>query len=214
MEKYFNLENGIDYKKLLEVAKCVVNGGIVIFPTETVYGIGVNAFNKDAVKKLYEIKKRPLNKPISLLVSDFEMIKRITKNITDLELKLMERYFPGPFTIVLEKKDIIPNIVTSGGNTVGIRMPEEKIARELIRLSGVPIATPSANISGKKSGTNYESIIKDFHEKIDYFIDTGESKIGLASTIVKVIDEKPIVLREGFISKSEIEEFCILYNNK
>lgn len=206
MEKYLDLRNNIDYTKLKKTAEIIRKSGIVIFPTETVYGIGANGLDEVAIKKLYEVKQRPLNKPISLLVSDMNMINKIAKDITELEYKLMQKFFPGPFTIVLKKKDIVSNIVTSNQNTVGVRMPSGEIARKLVEYAGVPIATPSANISGKPSGTNLKDIMKDFEKKVDYFIDGGESKIGIASTIVKVIDNVPHILRQGSISKEQIEE--------
>ena len=206
MENYLDLKNNIDYTKLKIPAQIIHKGGVVIFPTETVYGIGVNGLNEEAVRKLYKIKQRPLNKPISLLVSDMNMVNKVTKDITDLEYKLMERFFPGPFTIILNKKDIVPDIVTANSSTVGIRMPSEEITRKLIEYANVPIAAPSANISDKPSGTNLESIIKDFEGKVDYFIDSGESKLGIASTIVKVIDGIPHILRQGTITKEQIQE--------
>ena len=193
-------------KEIEEAANIIKNGGIVIFPTETVYGIGANGLDEKAVKRIYEVKKRDYNKPISLLVSDFQMIEKLTKDITDIEYRIMRAFFPGPLTIILKKKDIIPSIVTSGGDTVGIRMPEGDLARKLVELSGVPIATPSANISGKRSGTNLKEIMKDFKGKVDFYIDGGESKLGLASTIVKIIDNKVHILREGSITKEEIEK--------
>ena len=208
MQKYLDFTNQIDYTKLKEVGGIIKKGGIVVFPTETVYGIGTNAFKNESVELIYNIKKRPLNKPITLLVSDIEMIKEITKDITDLEYKLMEKFFPGPFTIILKKKDIVPDIVTSNQDTVGIRIPDNKIARELIKYAGVPIATPSANISGKPSGTKMEDIMKDFDENVDCFIDSGESKLGVASTIVRVLDGIPHILREGSITKKQIEEIA------
>ena len=204
MEKLLNLKNSTDYQKLRYPAGIIKNGGIVVFPTETVYGIGVNGLDRNAVEKLYKIKERPLDKPISLLVSDFEMIEKVAQNITEVEYKLMKKFFPGPLTIILNKRDIVPDIVTSGGDTVGIRMPKEEITRKLIEYAGVPIAAPSANISGKPSGTNLQEIIQEFEGKVDYFIDGGKSKIGISSTIVKVIDEIPYILREGSISKKEI----------
>lgn len=204
-EKYIDLNNKTDYIKLKEPAEIIKNGGIVVFPTETVYGIGANGFEAKAVKKLYNIKQRPLNKPISLLVSNMDMVNQVAKDITELEYRLMEAFFPGPFTIILKKKDIVPNIVTAGQNTVGIRMPAGEIARKLVEYANVPIATPSANISGKPSGTNLVSIMKDFDGKVDYFIDGGESKLGIASTIIKVIDGVPHILRQGSISKEQIE---------
>ena len=204
MENYLNLKNDTDYTKLKTPAKIIKQGGIVIFPTETVYGIGVNGLDQTAVKKLYTIKQRPLNKPISLLVSDMNMVNKIAKDITSLEYKLMEAFFPGPFTIILKKSNIVPDIVTANQDTVGVRMPSEIISRKLVEYANVPIATPSANISGKPSNTNLENVLKDFEGKVDYIINGGESKIGLASTIVKVIDGIPYILRQGSITKEQI----------
>ena len=205
MENYLDLKNKLDCSKLTEPAKIINKGGIVIFPTETVYGIGVNALNESAVKRLYEVKQRPLSKPISLLVSNIDMVSSLAKNITDIEYKLMENFFPGPLTIILEKRDIVPNILTSGSNTVGIRMPDNIIALELIKYANVPLATPSANISGKPSGTDLSMIMSDFIDKVDYFIDGGPCKIKTASTIVKVVNGKPVILRQGSITLDEIE---------
>lgn len=208
MQKYLDLRNGIDYIKIQEPSEIIKKGGIVIFPTETVYGIGANGLDEKAVKKLYEIKQRPLNKPISLLVSNMNMVNQIAQDITELEYKLMEKFFPGPFTIILKKKHIVSNIVTAGQDTVGIRMPSGEISRKLVEYANVPIATPSANISGRPSGTNLEQIMKDFDGKVDYFIDGGESKLGIASTIVKVIDGIPHILRQGTITKEQIEKIA------
>ena len=204
MNNYLDFKNNIDYTKLKEPAKIIKDGGIVVFPTETVYGIGVNGLNKNALKKLYEVKQRPLNKPISLLVNSIEMINQLTKNITKLEYALMKEFFPGPLTIILQKKDIVPDILTANSDTVGIRMPSNKIALKLIEYAGVPIATPSANLSGKPTGTNFKDIIKDFDGKADYFIDGKISKTGFASTIIKVTDEVPHILRQGPITKEQI----------
>lgn len=209
MERLINLKNCKDYQKLRYPAKIVKNGGIVVFPTETVYGIGTNGLDKEAVERLYKIKERPLNKPISLLVSDFEMIEKVAKDISETEYKIMKKFFPGPLTIILNKKDIVPNILTSGGSTVGIRMPEDEITRKLIEYAGVPIAASSANISGRSSGIDIQDIIKEFGDKIDYYIDGGKSKIGIGSTIVKVENNAIKILREGIISKEEIENTLI-----
>ena len=149
MEKYINLKTELNYEKLKEPAKIIRDGGIVIFPTETVYGIGTNGLDEKAIKKIYEVKQRSFNKPISLLVNNIEMVNKIAKNISKLEYEIMETFFPGPLTIILEKRSIIPNILTANTNTVGIRMPSSEIAKKLIEYAGVPIATPSANISGR-----------------------------------------------------------------
>ena len=186
--------------------KLIKQGKIVIFPTETVYGIGTNGLDKNAVKKLYEIKQRPLNKPISLLVSNMEMVNLIAKDITETEYKIMRNFFPGPLTIILKKKDIVPYIVTAGQDTVGVRMPRGDVARKLVELAGVPIAAPSANKSGEPSGTNLQEIMKYFEGKVDYCIDGGDSELGLASTIIQVIDEKPMILRQGSITLEQINK--------
>lgn len=203
---YLNLEKDIEYDKLLKPAQIIKNGGLVIFPTETVYGIGTNALDSKAVKKLYEVKKRTYEKPISLLVNSIEMIENIAKDITELEYELIKNFFPGPLTIILKKKENISNIVTANKETVGVRMPQNDIALKLIEYAGVPIATPSANISGKPSGTNIKDIMRDFEEKVEYFIDNGPSKIGQSSTIVQIIDETPYILRKGAISELEIKK--------
>ena len=204
---YIDLKNNEDLDRLKEPAKIIKEGGVVIFPTETVYGIGTNGFNEESIRKIYEIKKRDFNKPISLLVSDMNMVKKVAKDISDLEYKLMEKFFPGPLTIILNKKKEVPDILTANGNTVGIRMPSGIVARKLIEYAGVPIATPSANISGRPSGTNVNDIKRDFEGKVDAIIDNGESKLGIASTIVKVVENKVNILREGSIKKEEILEF-------
>lgn len=206
MEQYINMKNNLNYDKLKEPAQIIKKGGIVIFPTETVYGIGTNGLDENAIKKLYEVKQRPLNKPISLLVNNIEMVEKIAKNITEVEYKLMERFFPGPLTIILEKRDIVPDILTSNTNTIGIRMPSGEIAKKLIEFAGVPIATSSSNISGKPSGTNITDIKKDFEGKVDCFIDNGESELGIPSTVIRIIDNIPHILRQGAISEEEIRK--------
>ena len=145
-----------------KAGELIKQGKIVIFPTETVYGIGTNGLDENAVRKLYEVKKRPLNKPISLLVSNMEMVNLIAKDITETEYKIMKNFFPGPLTIILKKKKNVPDIVTAGQDTVGVRMPRGDVARKLVELSRVPIAAPSANISGEPSGTNLQEIMKHF----------------------------------------------------
>ena len=204
MQNYLDFKEKIDYTKLKEVARTIKQGGIIVFPTETVYGIGTNGLKENSVKRLYEVKQRPLNKPISLLVNGINMINEIAQEITDLEKALIKEFFPGPLTIILKKKDTVPNIVTANSNMVGVRMPSNEIALKLIEYAGVPIATPSANISGKPSGTNMEDIMKDFEGKVDYFLDDGPSKIGISSTIVQVIDGVPHILRQGKITEEQI----------
>ena len=204
MEKHIDFKNNIDELTLKKVGQTIKNGGLAIFPTETVYGIGTNGLNKTAIENLYSVKQRPLNKPISLLVSSMDMINEIACEISDIEYKLIEAFFPGPFTIILKKKDNIPDILTAGNNTVGVRMPNCEITQKLIEYADCPIAAPSANITGKPSGIKVADFVQDFYDKVDYIIHNGDAKIGLASTIVQVTDGVPHILREGSITKEQI----------
>ena len=189
-----------------KAAQIIKDGGIVLFPTETVYGIGANALNDEAVKKIFIAKGRAQDNPLILHISNMEMLSLIAKNINELEYKLMDAFWPGPFTIILEKKDNIALRATCNGNTVGIRMPSNKIAHDLIELSGLPIAAPSANVSGKPSGTNLDDIIDELKDKVDYIIDGGQTDIGIESTVVRVINNEVKILRPGKITKEDIEK--------
>ncbi len=204
MSIYLDLKNSKDYIKLQEASNIIKAGGIVLFPTETVYGIGADCFNEQAVKKVFQAKGRDFHNPINLLVSSIDMVNMVAKNISDLEYSLMKAFFPGPFTLILSKKDTIPSIVTAGQSTVGVRMPDNEIALKLVEYSGVPLATPSANLSGKPSGTLFQNVYDDFNDKVDCLIDGGNSSIGIESTIVKVIDNVPHILRPGAITAEQI----------
>lgn len=206
MEKLLDLKNSKNYEKIEEAGNVIKKGGLVLFPTETVYGIGANGLNENAVKNIFIAKGRKQDNPLILHISDYEMLKEISKNIGKIEKKLMETFWPGPFTIILERTKKVPDIVTGGLDTVGIRMPENEIARTLIKYSKVPIAAPSANISGKPSGTRLEDIFDELKEKVDYIIDGGECKIGLESTVVRVIDDIPHILRPGKITAEQIKK--------
>ena len=194
---------------LKKAVELIQKGKIVVFPTETVYGIGTNGLDENTVKKLYKVKQRPLNKPITLLVSNMEMVELLAKDITETEYKIMKKFFPGPLTIILKKKQIVPDIVTSGQDTVGIRMPSGEIAKKLIEKAGVPIATPSANVTGEPSGTNLQDIEKTFKEKVDFYIDGGESGLRLASTIVQVVNGRIQILRQGSITLEQINQIFL-----
>lgn len=208
MDSYLDLKNNVNYSNLQKAVNTIKTGGIVLFPTETVYGIGANGLDSKAVEKIFVAKGRNQTNPINLLVSDMDMVKVVATNICEIEYKLMEAFFPGPFTIILPKTDIVPAIVTAGKNTVGVRMPSGEIAKKLVEYSGVPIAAPSANLSGKPSGTNFDDIYNDFKDKVDYMINGGNSSIGIESTIVQVIDNIPHILRPGSITDTQIEAVC------
>lgn len=205
---YLNFKNNIDDSELNKAANIIKNGGLVLFPTETVYGLGTNALNSNSVEKIFVAKGRNIKNPINLLVSDMQMVEMVATNISKLEYKLIENFFPGPFTIILQKKDIIPSIVTANRDTIGVRMPSGNIAKKLVEYSGVPIAAPSANISGKLSGTSFDDIYDDFKNKVDCMIDGGNVSIGIESTIVQVIDNVPHILRPGSITSEQIEKVC------
>lgn len=195
-------------KEIEKATQIIRNGGIVLFPTETVYGIGANALNDEAVKKIFVAKGRAQDNPLILHISDMGMLDQMAENITELEYKLMDTFWPGPFTIILNKKRNTANVATCFGDTVGVRMPSNKIAHDLIKKSGLPIAAPSANISGKPSGTRLEDIKEELQNKVDYIIDGGECDIGLESTVVRVIDGEVRILRPGRITKEDIEKIA------
>lgn len=206
MSKYIDLRNEVDDSKISEAAQIIKNGGLVVFPTETVYGIGADGLNPNAVEKIYVAKGRVKNKPLILLVSDKKMLEEIVENITEVEDKLIKAFWPGPLTIIFKRRPCVPDIVTGGGKTVGVRLTSGKIARQLIEASGCPIAAPSANISGKPSGKMIEDIFEDLKDRVDCIIDGGKSQIGIESTVVRVIDGVPTILRPGQITPEQIKE--------
>ena len=181
-------------------------GNLVIFPTETVYGLGANALSYDAVDKIFEAKNRASNNPLIVHLKNKDEISKYAIVNNEIEQKLIDTFMPGPFTLILEKKDIIPSNVTCNMDTVGIRIPIDPIAHELLDKLDFPIAAPSANKSTKPSGTNVNDIYDEFKDSVDYLIDGGESLIGLESTVVKVIDNVPTILRPGFITREDITE--------
>lgn len=205
MDKYLDCRVSYEKSALQEAAEYIKNGKLVLFPTETVYGIGANGLDSEAVKSIFVAKGRVLDNPLILHVSGLEMVFSIARDINDIEKSLMDNFFPGPFTIILKKKDIVPGVVTGGLDTVGVRMPSNSIAQDLISLSDVPIAAPSANISGRPSGTNVNDIFNELADKVSYIIDGGDTNIGLESTVVRVIDGKVHILRPGKITKDDIE---------
>ena len=203
---YYNWTKDTNTEELKIVCNLIKNGELVIFPTETVYGIGANALDSNAVNKIFIAKGRPSDNPLIVHIANKSDIDEIAKDITDVERKLINSFMPGPFTIILKRKECVPSNVSAGLDTVAVRMPDNIIAKAIITYSGVPIAAPSANISGKPSGTNIEDIRKELEGKVSAIVDGGKSNIGLESTVVKVIDEVPVILRPGKITPEQIEK--------
>lgn len=198
-------EQNIDKAIIKEAAEVIKQGGLVAFPTETVYGLGVNGLDENAVKKIFIAKGRPQDNPLILHVADLN-IKPYVKEIPKVAKSIMEKYWPGPITLLFKKSDIVPNITSANLDTVGIRMPSNNIARELILASGTTIAAPSANISGRPSPTNVDSCIEDLSGKVEYIIGGSISEVGLESTIVDCTVKPICILRPGAITIEMLRE--------
>lgn len=202
-------ENNIDERAKSVIKKAgdiIKNGGIVAFPTETVYGLGGDGLNPKSSQKIYEAKGRPSDNPLIIHVADMESIKKIVKEIPDAAYKLAEKYWPGPLTMIMNKSDAVPYETTGGLDTVAIRMPSNKIADELIRCSGGYIAAPSANLSGRPSPTQAKYCIEDLDGRVDMIIDGGAVGIGLESTIIDLTSGTPMILRPGYITKENLAD--------
>ncbi|AGB20149.1 L-threonylcarbamoyladenylate synthase [Thermoanaerobacterium thermosaccharolyticum] len=187
-----------------EAANILISGGLVAFPTETVYGIGANSLNPDAVAKIFIAKGRPQDNPLILHIAEFQDLFKYAKNVPDNALKMMELFWPGPLTMIFEKSDIVPPINTAGMDTVAIRMPSNTIAHTLIKRAGIPVSAPSANLSGKPSPTDASHVINDLYGSVDMIIDGGSCDVGVESTVVDMTGEIPIILRPGGITKEMI----------
>ena len=195
-----------NFDAVLDRAAVIIkNGGTVAFPTETVYGLGADGLNPEAVMKIFEAKKRPPGNPLSLLVHSREDVERVSRNIPKSAFRLMDAFWPGPLTIILEKNKIVPNITSGKLKSIGVRMPDHRIPLELIQRAGTPLAAPSANLSGKPSPSLAAHVISDLTGRIDVILDGGEASIGLESTVIDMTVEPPVVLRPGAISIDELE---------
>ncbi len=205
MSKVYDFKGNIKDNELEEIKNIINKGGVVVFPTETVYGIGADAKNKEAVEKIFIAKGRPQDNPLIVHISNYDMLKEFTCNISEIEKTLMDKFWPGPFTIILNSNGTLPLNVTAGLNTVGVRMPDNNIALSIIEKSNTPIAAPSANISGRPSGTNINDIFDELNNKVNAFVDGGETNIGIESTVVKVDKSVINILRPGKVSLEDIK---------
>lgn len=187
-------------------ADIIAGGGLVAFPTETVYGLGGDAFDVNASARIYEAKGRPSDNPLIVHIAALEDLYSLTDNVPEKALALAKEFWPGPLTMIVDKKSCVPDTVTGGLSTVAVRLPSHKVARDLIKASGTFIAAPSANLSGRPSPTRAEHVIEDLSGRVDMIIDGGDIEIGLESTIVDLTEDVPVILRPGYITMEMIED--------
>jgi len=193
-------------KQLDYAAEVLRSGGLVAFPTETVYGLGANALNAGAVEGIYHAKGRPSDNPLIVHIADTDTLKDVAETIPQAAKPLMEKFWPGPLTLIMPKSEKVPEIITAGLNTVAIRMPSHPVALALIKKAGVPVAAPSANSSGKPSPTAAEHVWLDLAGKVDIIIDGGKSDVGVESTVLDVTVQPPQILRPGGVTKEQLEK--------
>ncbi len=189
--------NNPDLTKIEMAAQIIQKGGLVAFPTETVYGLGADALNADAVLALFEAKKRPLDNPPIVHIANASEVYKLTQEVSGNAELIMRKFWPGPLTIVFKRSRIIPNVTVAGLDTVAIRMPKHKVALALIKQSGCPIAAPSANLAGKPSPTTAKHVYEDLNGRIDAILDGGPTSIGVESTVLDLSVDPPLVLRPG-----------------
>jgi len=194
-----------ELNKIRVAAEIIRRGGLVAFPTETVYGLGADALNPEAVARIYAAKKRPPDNPIIVHVASEEEVYKLSENVPESASVLMNSFWPGPLTLVLKASKIVPKTTTGGLDTVAIRMPSLEIALALIRESAVPIAAPSANLAGRPSPTTAEHVKQDLAGKIDLILDAGPTKVGVESTVLDLTTDPPQILRPGGVTYEQLK---------
>lgn len=204
--KIYRTKKDIDNAVIKLSAEEIKKGNLVVFPTETVYGLGADGLNSVAVEKIFKAKNRPSDNPLILHIDNIDMLERLVGEIPDISKSLIESFWPGSLTLLFKKSKCIPDIVTAGLDTVAIRMPKNDIALKLIKESKTPIAAPSANISGRPSPTRSEHVEIDLKGKVNVILDGGKTNIGIESTVLDISEEIPIILRPGSVTKEDIEE--------
>ena len=204
MYRLFDWKENIDESELRDVVNTLKNDGIVIFPTETVYGIGGKATSNKVVDRVYQAKQRPRAKAVNILVANVKEIEKYAVITSKIERKIIENFMPGPLTIILKKKDGFGDYFTAENDTIGVRIPDNKIINTILDAIDFPLIAPSANISDRPSGIRAQDIAEDFKDTVDIIIDGGDAKLGTSSTIVKVVNGEIQILRAGEITKEEI----------
>ncbi len=195
----------------LEAVKCLRAGGIIAIPTDTVYGLAADPFNVDAVQRLYMVKGRPDGKPIPLVLSSVEDVHRVSQNLPGFFFHLTDRFWPGGLTIVIEAKDLLP-VLTAGGNTVGVRIPDNPILLQILQAFGGPAAITSANLSGETPATSPEEIGSELTSRIDMIVDGGETPGPIPSTVYDISVSPPLIRRHGVISEETLTKEFACYN--
>ena len=193
-------------KAIKTAAKILKKGGLVAIPTETVYGLAANALDKKAVANIFKAKGRPQDNPLIVHIADYDDIMHLADYIPFTLMQLAKAFWPGPLTMIIPKSEKIPDIVSGGLNTVAVRMPSHPVARKVIREAGIPLAAPSANISGSPSPTTAHHVMHDLNGRIDAVLDGGECDVGVESTVISLADDKPILLRPGIITLEQLSE--------
>ncbi len=194
-------------KSAHEAAEFIKHGGIVAFPTETVYGLGANLFDVRAIRKIFEAKQRPADNPLIAHIGNFDQLPRLVSFISPNAQKLMGAFFPGPLTIVLKKMAAVPLLATAGLETIGVRMPRHSVARDFLKACGVAVAAPSANLSGRPSPTTWQTVQEDLDGRIDCILQDDATEIGLESTVVDCSTAIPLLLRKGAIPLERLRKF-------
>ncbi len=189
----------------IEAGEYIKRGGIVAFPTETVYGLGANVFDEKAVAKIFEAKRRPTDNPLIAHICEVGQIGTLATEITENAEKFIKSFFPGPLTIVLPKSDAVPSIATAGLNTIGVRMPRFELAHRFLAVCGAPVVAPSANLSGRPSPTTWQAVAEDLDGRLDCILQGDPTEIGLESTVVDCTGEVPLLLRQGVISLTQLQ---------
>lgn len=191
--------------QITEAAAIIRKGGLVAFPTETVYGLGANALDEDAVAKVYEAKGRPSDNPMIVHIARASDIGQLTPRLSSTIVTLIDNFWPGPLTLVVKRKAGVPDRTTGGLDTVGVRMPDSPVALALINQAGCPIAAPSANLSGKPSPTRVQDVIEDLDGKVDAILEGPDCRVGIESTVLDVTGDTPVILRPGLVTAENIE---------
>ncbi|WP_455257593.1 L-threonylcarbamoyladenylate synthase [Peptoniphilus asaccharolyticus] len=203
--KIIKVKENITKDQLEEIKSVFDSGGLVVFPTETVYGLGADGLNPEALKKVYQAKNRPGDNPLILHIAEISQLDGIVENISEDAKNMMEMFWPGPLTLIMNRTENVPDETTAGLETVAVRMPSHEVARAILSYCKKPIAAPSANISGKPSTTSFQRVFEDLNGKVEVIVDGGKATVGIESTVVDTTVNPPLILRPGKVTKEDLQ---------